>query len=58
MEKDAGRKLARLKVDGGVTVNDFIMQNQADALGTVVERKTESEMTALGCAIAAGIRSE
>ncbi len=58
MERDSGRKMARLKVDGGVTVNDFIMQNQADALGTIVERKTESEMTALGCAIAAGIEHD
>ncbi len=54
MEKDAARTMARLKVDGGVTVNDFIMQNQADVLNCTVERKSESEMTALGCAIAAG----
>ena len=54
MEKDSREKLAKLKVDGGVTVNNFIMQNQANALGTIVQRKTESEMTALGCAISAG----
>jgi len=58
MEKDAGKRLARLKVDGGVTVNNFIMQNQSDALGEIVERKSETEMTALGCAIASGMCRE
>ncbi len=58
MERDAVEKLARLKVDGGVTVNNFIMQNQADALGEIVERKSETEMTALGCAIASGMAKD
>jgi len=58
MGKDLGRNLVTLKVDGGVTVNDFIMQTQANILEEVVERKTESEMTALGCAIAAGMAKE
>ena len=58
MEKDTNSKLVKLKVDGGVTVNDFIMQTQANILEEIVERETESEMTALGCAIASGISKE
>jgi len=55
MERDAGRKLATLKVDGGAVRNDFLMQLQADILGVPVVRPTVSETTALGAAYMAGL---
>jgi glycerol kinase len=55
METDAGVALASLKVDGGATVNDFLMQLQADVLGVEVVRPTVRETTALGAAYAAGL---
>ncbi|MFL7811717.1 MAG: FGGY-family carbohydrate kinase, partial [Anaerolineae bacterium] len=55
MEADSGIKLASLKVDGGATVNDFLMQLQADVLGVEVVRPTVHETTALGAAYAAGL---
>eukprot|EP00826_Nyctotherus_ovalis_P027962 TRINITY_DN2194_c0_g3_i4.p2 TRINITY_DN2194_c0_g3~~TRINITY_DN2194_c0_g3_i4.p2 ORF type:complete len:200 (-),score=60.49 TRINITY_DN2194_c0_g3_i4:77-676(-) len=58
MQKDLKADLVALKVDGGVTINDFIMQTQANILEDAVERRTESEMTALGCALAAGMAKE
>jgi glycerol kinase len=50
-----GIGLAALKVDGGATVNDFLMQLQADILGVPVVRPKISETTALGAAYAAGL---
>jgi len=47
--------LTTLKVDGGATVNNFLMQLQADILGVTVVRPTVSETTALGAAYAAGL---
>jgi len=47
--------LETLKVDGGATVNDFLMQLQADVLGVPVVRPTVNETTALGAAYAAGL---
>jgi glycerol kinase len=47
--------LATLKVDGGATVNDFLMQLQADILGIPVVRPQVRETTALGAAYAAGL---
>ena len=44
-----------LKVDGGVTANDFCMQLQADILGVPVSRPVVAETTALGAAYAAGL---
>ena len=44
-------------VDGGMSINDFVMQVQADLSGIVVERKKEKELTALGAAVAAGLKS-
>lgn len=44
-------------VDGGITKNDFIMQHQADVSQLKVIRKHESEVTALGAAIGAGIQA-
>ncbi len=55
MRADSGIALSALKVDGGATVNDFLMQLQADILGVPVVRPTVNETTALGAAYAAGL---
>ncbi len=55
MTQDSGVRLDVLKVDGGATVNDLLMQLQADVLGVPVVRPVVSETTALGAAYAAGI---
>jgi len=55
MVKDSGVHLSVLKVDGGATVNDTLMQLQADILGVPVVRPVVSETTALGAAYAAGL---
>jgi len=55
METDSGIKLRALKVDGGATVNDFLMQLQADILGVDVVRPVVEETTALGSAYMAGL---
>jgi glycerol kinase len=55
MEKDSGVKLTSLKVDGGMVVNDLLMQFQADLLGVPVVRPRISETTSLGAAYAAGL---
>jgi len=55
MNADSGVKLASLKVDGGATANDFLMQLQADILGTKVIRPKVAETTSLGAAYAAGL---
>jgi glycerol kinase len=55
MQKDAGMRLAELKVDGGAAVNNALMQFQADVLGTVVRRPVVAETTALGAAYLAGL---
>ncbi len=55
MATDAGLALAELRVDGGMTANDLLMQFQADMLGAPVSRTEVLEMTALGAAYAAGI---
>ena len=55
MVKDSGVHLASLKVDGGATVNDTLMQLQADILGVPVVRPVVTETTALGAAYAAGL---
>jgi len=55
MEADAGIALQLLKVDGGAAQNNFLMQLQADILGTDVIRPTVGETTALGAAYAAGL---
>lgn len=54
MEKDSGKKLAELAVDGGMTNSDLCMQTQADLINIPVERPKMLETTALGAAIAAG----
>jgi len=55
MEADSGVKLSELKVDGGMTANETLMQFQADQLGVDVVRPVVAETTALGAAYAAGI---
>ena len=57
MEKDSKIKLAKLKVDGGASDNDFLMQFQADVLGVEVERPAVVETTALGAAYLAGMHT-
>ncbi len=55
MEQDSGLDLKSLKVDGGASANDFIMQFQADIVETRVERPRCIETTALGAAYLAGL---
>jgi len=57
MEKDAGMPLTELRVDGGATRNDLLMQFQADILGSEVTRTAYAETTALGAALLAGLTS-
>ncbi|HEY6838118.1 MAG TPA: glycerol kinase GlpK, partial [Geobacteraceae bacterium] len=55
MEADAAISLQELRVDGGATVNDLLMQFQADLLGVPVVRPRVNETTALGAAYLAGL---
>ena len=55
MQKDAGMPLSSLKVDGGASVNNQLMQFQADLLGVSVRRPVVAETTALGAAYLAGL---
>ncbi len=55
MEKDAGISLKELKVDGGASRNNLLMQCQADVLNTKVIRPEVTETTALGAAYLAGL---
>ena len=57
MKKDTGQNFKLLRVDGGASSNDFLMQFQSDILGIPVERPTILETTALGAAALAGIAS-
>src|SRR5690625_4619573 len=57
MEADAGIRLAELRVDGGASVNNLLMQFQADLLGVSVVRPTVTETTALGAGYLAGLAS-
>lgn len=54
MEKDSGKKLEMLAVDGGMSNSDLCMQTQSDIIGIPVERPAMRETTALGAAVAAG----
>ena len=56
MEGDAGMRLAELRVDGGASANDLVMQFQADMLGVPVVRPACIETTALGAAYLAGLQ--
>ena len=55
MQKDSGTTLSELRVDGGATANDLLMQIQADVLGVPVVRPQVLETTALGAAYLAGL---
>ncbi|WP_460998401.1 glycerol kinase GlpK [Trueperella pyogenes] len=55
MNADSGVDLEELRVDGGMTANDALMQFQADILGVDVVKPVVAETTALGAAYAAGI---
>ncbi len=55
MEADAGIKLKELRVDGGASANDLLMQLQADLLNVPVVRPRVAETTALGAAYLAGL---
>tara|TARA_E500000331_G_C16976263_1_gene591521 strand:- start:13 stop:735 length:723 start_codon:yes stop_codon:yes gene_type:complete len=55
MEKDAGLKLKELRVDGGASLNNLLMQFQSNLLGVPVLRPKVSETTALGAAYLAGL---
>lgn len=55
MEQDSGISLKSLKVDGGASANDFLMQFQADIVDTQVLRPECIETTALGAAYLAGL---
>jgi len=55
MEKDSGVELKELKVDGGATANNLLMQFQSDILNSKVKRPVVTETTALGAAYLAGL---
>ena len=55
MEADSGIKLSALKVDGGASANDFLMQTQSDIIGAPVNRPSCVETTAMGAAYLAGL---
>ncbi|WP_019194822.1 glycerol kinase GlpK [Corynebacterium timonense] len=55
MEQDAGMGIDELRVDGGMTDNDLLMQMQADVLGALVVRPGNIETTVMGAASAAGV---
>jgi glycerol kinase len=55
MQRDAGHSVEELRVDGGASANNSLMQFQADVLGAPVIRPTVTETTALGAAYLAGL---
>jgi glycerol kinase len=55
MSQETGLGMPFLRVDGGMVVNELLMQFQADLLGLPVVRPAVSETTALGAAFAAGL---
>ena len=55
MEEESGKTLKGLRVDGGPTRNDYLMQFQADILDRPVEVPDSEELSAMGAAYAAGI---
>jgi glycerol kinase len=55
MERDSGVTMQALRVDGGMVLNELLMQFQADILDVPVERPRVIETTALGAAYAAGL---
>ena len=57
MEQDTGKPLKSLRVDGGATANNFLMQYQSDILDRPVERPANVDTTALGAAYLAGMEA-
>ena len=57
MKKETGLKIPQLKVDGGATANDFLMQFQSDILQTKIDLPECLQTTALGAAFLAGLSS-
>lgn len=55
MEADSGFQLSELKVDGGASANNYIVQTQADLIGVPVQRPLCVETTAMGAAYLAGL---
>ena len=55
MEADSGRRIRGLRIDGGASVNDALMQFQSDLIGAAVVRPRVTETTALGAAALAGL---
>jgi glycerol kinase len=55
MAKDSGKQVTKMSVDGGMTVNNFMMQTQADFMNAQIVRKETAEITGIGAAIAAGL---
>lgn len=55
MQSDSGERLQYLRVDGGATNNNFLMQFQANILDVNVERPVVKDVTALGAAYLAGL---
>lgn len=55
MKQDAGIEIPTLKVDGGASHNNYLMQFQADILGIEIDRAADLETTALGAAFLAGL---
>ena len=55
MEKDAGEEVREMRVDGGATANNFLMQFQADLVRCTIKRPKMLETTALGAAYLAGL---
>ncbi len=57
MIEDSGKQMKTLKVDGGATANNYLMQFQSDILNVEVDRPKMLEVTALGAAFLAGIQA-
>ncbi|MCK8521146.1 glycerol kinase GlpK [Aquimarina sp. D1M17] len=57
MVEDSGKQMKELKVDGGASANNYLMQFQADILNVDVDRPQMLEVTALGAAFLAGIKA-
>ena len=55
MEQDTGIHLRELRVDGGASANNFLMQFQSDIMGCAIRRPMIRETTALGAAYLAGL---
>ena len=55
MQSESGASLSEIRCDGGASANDFLMQFQANVLGSPVDRPVEKESTALGAAYLCGI---